>query len=242
VNENFILQQTVIMTNTLYNLKSFSSLLIFLNLSLALSAQQLGINYDENKIPHYTLPDLLKKQDGKKITSIKEWASHRPNILKQFENQVFGKIPSKPESMTFQVTKLLPEALGGKARLKEIRIKSFDGKEGSFIDLLVFLPKNTTGKVPVFLVCNFGGNHRVHPSTEISLTKTWVSNYRGGIKGKTTGQSRGAKKTNYSIDELLENGYGLATYHCADVDPDRNNFEDGIHPYYYKKGQKKTPQ
>jgi hypothetical protein len=43
----------------------------------------------------------------------------------------------------------------------------------------------------------------------------------------------------FPIDEILASGYGLATYHCADTDPDRNNFNDGIHPYYYKEGQTK---
>lgn len=213
---------------------------VFAVLTLSLNAQNKGFNYDESKVPEYTLPELLKTEDGRAISNAEEWSNiRRPEVLKLFEDHVFGKSPGKPDNMSFEVTKSLPEALGGKVRLKEVRIKYFDGKEGAFIDLLIILPKKSAGKVPVFLMCNFGGNHRIHPSKEISLTASWMSKSRGGDgKGKATEESRGIKERSYSIDEIVNSGYGLVTYHAADVDPDRNNFKDGIHPYYYKEGQK----
>jgi hypothetical protein len=213
---------------------------IFLLLNISVNAQRKGFNYDESKVPKYTLPELLKTQDGRKVKTSDEWKeTRRSEVLTLFEDHVFGKSPGKPDSMTFKVTKTLPDALDGKARLKEVRIQYFDGKEGAFIDLLILLPKEAKGKVPVFLICNFGGNHRIHPSKDISLTKTWMSNKRGGVKGVATDASRGKWQKVYDIDGILASGYGLATYHCADTDPDRNNFKDGIHPYFYKEGQTK---
>ena len=206
----------------------------------SLSAQKKGFNYDESKVPEYTLPELLKAKDGREINSSEDWNSiRRPEILQLFKDHVFGESPAKPETLSFKVTKSLPEALDGKARLKEVRVKFFEGKEGSFLDLLIILPKEAKGKVPVFLVCNFGGNHRIHPSKEISLTESWMPQRRGGdASGKATEESRGRSQKSYAIDEILKNGYGLVTYHGADVDPDRNNFKDGVHPYFYKEGQK----
>ncbi len=227
--------------------------LIYLNFIIAVLAvnltvkanpvkgQRPGFNYDESKVPKYTLPELLKTADGRQITTSDEWEKiRRPEIQKLFENQVFGKSPDKPQGMTFEVKKSLPDALNGKAKLKEIRIHFFKDEKDVFLDLLILLPRNSTGKVPIFLMPNFGGNHRIHPSEEISLTASWMPVKRGGdANNKATNKSRGLRQASYSIDEILESGYGLATYHAADVDPDRNNFKDGIHPYFYKKGQSK---
>ena len=221
-------------------------LFLFLIFSPAVFSQHMpkGFNYDESKVPEYTLPELLKSQSGQLISTSDDWNNiRRPEILKLFEDHVFGKSPGKPENMTFKVIKSLPSALGGIARLKEVRIHFFEGKEKIFLDLLIILPKETEGKVPVFLMCNFGGNHRIHPSKEISLTASWVQKRRGGDdKGKATEASRGTRQSTYSIEEILKNGYGLATYHYADIDPDRNNFRDGIHPHYYKEGQKQPAE
>ena len=34
-----------------------------------------------------------------------------------------------------------------------------------------------------------------------------------------------------------DRGYALACFYCGDVDPDRNDFTDGIHPFYAARGQ-----
>ncbi len=94
--------------------------LIYLNFIIAVLAvnltvkanpvkgQRPGFNYDESKVPKYTLPELLKTADGRQITTSDEWEKiRRPEIQKLFENQVFGKSPDKPQGMTFEVKKSL---------------------------------------------------------------------------------------------------------------------------------------
>ena len=47
-------------------------------------------NYDENKVPKFTLPELLKANDGSKITASEDWKkTRRPEVLKLFEDHVF---------------------------------------------------------------------------------------------------------------------------------------------------------
>ena len=46
-------------------------------------------NYDESKIPPYTLPALLKTSDGREITTVQQWEQiRRPELLSVFTEQV----------------------------------------------------------------------------------------------------------------------------------------------------------
>jgi hypothetical protein len=54
-------------------------------------AQQPAANYDEAKIPPYTLPDPLIFADGKKVKRARDWGQRRsPELLRIFADQVFG--------------------------------------------------------------------------------------------------------------------------------------------------------
>lgn len=64
-------------------------------------------NYDEliaNPYPFY--PDALTTNDGRKVTSAKMWNKvRRPEIVKMFEDEVYGHIPANVPDVTWQVTK-----------------------------------------------------------------------------------------------------------------------------------------
>ncbi len=54
--------------------------------------------YDQSKIPHYDLPELLVTAQGKTITTPEEWMNiRRPQILAMFSNLVYGSVP-RPQS------------------------------------------------------------------------------------------------------------------------------------------------
>src|SRR4051794_40425974 len=49
-------------------------------------------NYDEAKVPPYTLPDPLKFADGTAVRDAKTWQTRRrPEIIKLYETQIFGR-------------------------------------------------------------------------------------------------------------------------------------------------------
>ena len=73
-------------------------------------------NYDEAKVPAYTLPDPLILEDGQEVADPETWfQKRRPEILKLFEREVYGKSPGRPEKMRFELTSSDPDALEGKA-------------------------------------------------------------------------------------------------------------------------------
>ena len=59
----------------------------------SLTAQKADTNYDESKVPSYTLPDPLIFNDGSKVKSKKDWDKRRAEIFKMFENEVYGISP-----------------------------------------------------------------------------------------------------------------------------------------------------
>ena len=60
-------------------------------------------NYDESKIPPYTLPALLKTSDGREITTVQQWEQiRRPELLSVFTEQVYGKMPADKVDVVLQ--------------------------------------------------------------------------------------------------------------------------------------------
>ena len=58
-----------------------------------LYAQEITIT-EEEKVPFYTLPEILLSGEGKKIDNSYEWLQiRRPEILDMFRHQVYGKVP-----------------------------------------------------------------------------------------------------------------------------------------------------
>ena len=60
-------------------------------------------NYDESKIPPYTLPALLKTSDGREITTVQQWEqTRRPELLSVFAEQVYGKMPADKVDVSYK--------------------------------------------------------------------------------------------------------------------------------------------
>lgn len=71
------------------------------------------VNYDESKVPVYTLPDVLPLTNGRKVTTKKEWVEkRRPELLRLFETQIYGKAPVRSKDLHFRLLNEDREALG----------------------------------------------------------------------------------------------------------------------------------
>jgi hypothetical protein len=202
-----------------------------------------GINYDESKVPAYTLPDPLTMQDETKVTDAKTWKEkRRPELLSLFEEFMYGKSPERLEGTTFEINSVDNESLDGKAIRKEVSVYFTGKKDGPKMDILIYLPKNAKKPVPIFLGLNFRGNHTVHSDPGITLSKQWMrENPDAGVdNNKATEKSRGTDASSWQVERIIARGYGLATIYYGDIDPDFDDgFQNGIHPLFYKKGQTK---
>lgn len=212
--------------------------------ALPLCAQPAGFNYDESKVGSYTLPDALLSSSGKRITTAADWNKiRRPEILKLFQEQMYGRSGGPPEKMSFELASIDRKALDGKAVRKQITA-TFTGANGksATMDILLYVPAAVKGPVPVFLGLNFGGNQAISTDPGIKITKTWVANNgKYGVADHHANEAmRGIEASRWPVEHILERGYALATVYCGDLDPDYDDgFQNGIQPLFYKPGQSK---
>jgi hypothetical protein len=72
-------------------------------------------NYDESKAnPFPNLPDPLLLKNGKKVTSSKVWwDQRRPEIVEEFDREVYGRQPDNTPKVNWQVVSTTKEAYEG---------------------------------------------------------------------------------------------------------------------------------
>lgn len=199
------------------------------------------IIYDETLVPAYTLPDPLVGLDGTPVTDATDWRTRRrPEILRLFEEEVYGRTPRQAVAVRYEVTDDTTGALGGTATRKQVTLHFGDAADGPALHLLLYLPAQATGPVPCFLGLNFSGNHTIHRDPAIHLSTEWMRpNPEGGVlDNRATEASRGINASRWAVERILERGYGLATAYCGDPDPDYDDgFQNGVHPLFYSPGQ-----
>lgn len=196
------------------------------------TAAPAGFNYDEAKVPPYTLPDLLTCADGTKVTTAAEWtAKRRPELHGLIEREMFGKAPPRP-ALSFTVDEDWTPAPGGKVKRKQVAISLSGKPDGPAMDLLLYIPADAKGPVPVVFGLNFQGNQAVSKDPGIRLCRSWLrDDVKGGIvNNKATDASRGLQADRWQIEYAAGRGYGVATVCYCDIDPDfHDEWKNGVH-------------
>ena len=195
-------------------------------------------NYDEAKVPKFTLPAALKMADGKPVKSVKAWETQRrPEVLELFQREVYGRAPGRPKQMSFHLVEESLKALDGLAHRRQVEVRFSVKADGPRMTILMYRPAKARVAVPAFLTLNFRGNHTVHPDPAIRLPHSWV---RGRVQGETvnnraTEKGRGVSANRWAIETILKRGYALATIYYGDIDPDfHDDWKNGVHALYPK--------
>lgn len=170
------------------------------------------LNFYEEKVPEYTLPELLTTIDGEKVGNAKSWNQlRRPEILELFRENVFGRVPETTYQKSFKVVNVDKHAMNGAATLKEVDISITREDRSLVIRLILFTPNNAKKPVPTFLLINNRGKENTDPK-RVEKSQFWPA------------------------EEVLARGYGIAAFHNADVDADKfDEFQGGIHELLDKK-------
>ncbi len=117
-------------------------------------------NYDESKVKAFTLPDPLVCRDGTKVTSAELWwAKRRPEIVEDFDREVYGRVPKNVPKVKWEVAETKEEKIGeipvitkrlvghvDNAKCPEIKVD---------IQLTLTTPAEAKGPVPVMMEFGF---------------------------------------------------------------------------------------
>ncbi len=189
-------------------------------------------NYDEDKVPEYTLPDPLVMEDGRPVESAEQWTEQRrPELLNLFREHVYGRRPADPPMMQVEVLDEDGAVPGAdNARRALARLTFGEGDNPPHLDVVVYLPADADGPVPAFVGMNFFGNHTAWNDPAIPLPTTWSRNSGdfGVTENRATEAGRGVREDRWPVDLVTSRGYALATIYCGDIAPDdRNHWRDG---------------
>ncbi|KAA6457489.1 acetylxylan esterase [Acidobacteria bacterium AB60] len=122
-------------------------------------------NYDEARAHRYPdTPDPLRMQNGKVITHEQEWWSERrPEIVADFEREIFGHAPASLPAVHWQVLSSTHERYGNvdaiTRRMVGVVDNSIDPQINVDIDLVLTVPAKTAGPVPVILELAFARDY-----------------------------------------------------------------------------------
>jgi hypothetical protein len=201
-------------------------------------------NYDEEKVPEFALPKLLTSERGHAVNSVDNWVNiRRPELVSLFEEHIYGKTPPTNFKVGYKVRNLESDGLPSNATAKEVIVTFSKGRDKLEMNILIFLPKKSNKPTPLFVGLNFHGNQVVSQDKSITLTKNYVINSgKFGVKdNKAEESSRGIRSERWPVEDIIKRGYGLATIHCGDLDPDfDDDFKNGIHRLMDKSAIKKT--
>lgn len=203
---------------------------------LALAQAPEGFLYDEDQVPNYSLPPILESGQG----AAHWWRLRRLELLRLFEAEVYGRTPTTVEQPFWERVEGPTPCFNGKAVRQQVALWPLGKPRGLRLDLLLYLPAGEQ-PAPTFLGMNFYGNQTVYPDPDILLARGWVArNESLGIPAnRATEESRGARAGRWPIEAVVARGYGVCTLYYGDVDPDRPDFNDGVHPYFYEPDQKR---
>jgi (4-O-methyl)-D-glucuronate---lignin esterase len=129
----------------------------------AVAGEPNAANYDPAKAnPYPDWPDALTLKDGRKVTSAEMWwRERRPEIVEDFEREVYGRVPADVPKVTWAVTETVEAAVGGQPVRARRVIGHVDNSAHPAITvdikMAVVVPVHAQGPVPMLMM--FGGGH-----------------------------------------------------------------------------------
>ena len=187
-------------------------------------------NYDESKAnPFPNLPDALTLKNGTKVTTAQGWwKKRRPEIVEDFEREMYGRVPKNAPSVTWTIN-TTTTALSGSHQVIEKQITGHvDNSSYPLLNvdmnMTVVTPANATAPVPVMMMFKRGGMTPTGTPAQPSNRAT-----TGGGEPPAT-------------DQLIADGWGYAYLDTASIQEDNGaGLTKGLIGLV-NKGQPRTPE
>jgi len=131
-------------------------------------------NYDESKAHVYPqIPDPLLLKNGKRVATADEWWNRRrPEIVADFEHEIWGKAPANLPKVTWEVVKTTPETYGTFDVIAKHLVghvdNSIDPQIAVNIQMVLCTPAHASGPVPVVMELAFDPDFHDALTTPVS--------------------------------------------------------------------------
>jgi peptidoglycan/xylan/chitin deacetylase (PgdA/CDA1 family) len=171
-------------------------------------------NYDESKVAPYTLPDPLVLKNGKKVKTAKTWwKQRRPQIVEDFDSEIYGRVPKETPKVNWEVISKIEEKNGDVPVITKKLVGHVDNSSypliGVDIQLTLSTPANAKGPVPVMM--EFGLSPEFMDAMRGRFTEAQLAAFAG--TGPTWQQQVLAKGWGYAslipTSVQADNGEGL---------------------------------
>ena len=119
-------------------------------------------NTDEAKAnPYPNLPDPLTLKNGEKVTTPEMWwQKRRPEIVEDFDREVYGRVPANVPKVTWKVASTIHTNNGSIPVITKQLVGHVDNSSYPLIDvdiqLTLMTPAEAAGPVPVMMEFGFG--------------------------------------------------------------------------------------
>jgi hypothetical protein len=198
-------------------------------------------NYDESKAnPFPNLPDPLGLKNGKKVTTAAEWWSkRRPEIVEDFDREVYGRVPKNVPKVKWEVTSVTEGKMGDVDIVTKQLVGVVDNSMDPDIEVKIALslttPAHAAGLVPVIMqfggVGGFGGGQAAAPAgppygpNAFNATPAGRGPVPAGASGRGRGAAafagRGRGPTGPAWqDQVLARGWGYASLNPGSIQAD----------------------
>ncbi|MFI5133298.1 MAG: alpha/beta hydrolase family protein [Chitinophagales bacterium] len=191
------------------------------------------VNYNEDSVGTYTLPDPLIFKNGIAVKDARTWLNkRRPEIIHLYEENQFGKMPPRPAELHFKVFDKGTLVFDGKAIRKQVTVYFTKDTGSHKMDLLIYLPAKNIKPSPLLLQIAFSANCNMIDDPGIKTSDVWTK------EGKKIPAKDGPSLFKWDIEPLLEQGIAVATVYYGDIEPDFiGGIQYGIRSVYLKQNQ-----
>ena len=186
-------------------------------------------NIDESKVTPFSLPDPLSLNNGQKVNSAEMWWNQRrPEIVEDFDREVYGRVPKCTPNVDWEVTRTTQEPVGAISATTKKLVGHVNNTSYPLVKLDIQLtlttPAKAAGPVPVIM--------------ELGLSQEMIER----IRQRLTDAQRAAFDQAAAWRELvLAKGWGYAIYIPTSVQADNGaGLTEGIIGLI-NQGQPRTP-
>lgn len=139
-------------------------------------------NFEESKVAPYTLPDPLVLKNGRRVTSADVWWKvRRPQIVADFDNEMYGHVPANVPKVTWEVVRTRHETVDKVPVVTKDLVGHVDNSAYPLlsvdIQLTLTIPEHATGPAPVML--EFGLTPEVQGTLRRRFTDAQWAAYMG---------------------------------------------------------------